>query len=238
MRRAGPDFNAESDFASVGALFALVLWITCATVSVVGFIIPYARPQAPPPPPPPVQAEILDVRLTTHEVPVISPEPTRPSEPFAAPPPLEFTPPKTAPPLIAVAEATPAVAFPLPIEGPVRIVPAQEAAYVRPPAEVAAPANPAPITSALPQQITFGQGEGIQPAPEYPRRALTAGQEGTVVVRFTVGESGRVIAAEAWTTSPWPLLNEAAVRVVRDRWRFGSGTTRLYEVAIHFQLQK
>ena len=88
------------------------------------------------------------------------------------------------------------------------------------------------------QLLIYGQGEGKQPAPEYPLRAIREGQEGTVVVRLAVTESGSVTSAEAFTPSPWPLLNEAAVRVVRDRWHFRSGPPRLYDVAIRFQLSK
>jgi TonB family protein len=88
------------------------------------------------------------------------------------------------------------------------------------------------------QQLTFGVGAGKQPAPEYPLAAQDAGQEGTVNVRFVVAENGRVAAAEAVATSPWPLLNDSAVRTVRNRWRFPGGATRVYEVAIRFVLPK
>ena len=89
-----------------------------------------------------------------------------------------------------------------------------------------------------PQQLTFGQGDGRQPAPEYPVRARREGQEGTVKVRFLVGEDGRVLTAEAAAQSPWPMLNDSALRVVRERWRFRAGTLRNYEVAIRFQLTR
>jgi protein TonB len=89
-----------------------------------------------------------------------------------------------------------------------------------------------------PQQLTYGQGEGRQPAPEYPYRARREGQEGVVKVRFSVGDDGRVLSAEAASPSPWPILNESAVRVVRERWRFRAGPLRNYEVAIRFQLSR
>jgi TonB family protein len=88
------------------------------------------------------------------------------------------------------------------------------------------------------QPLTFGQGEGRQPAPEYPRRAMQEGQEGLVGVRFTVGENGRVLTAEPIAPAPWPLLNEAALRAVRERWRFRPGPPRSYEVAIRFELKR
>jgi protein TonB len=133
-----------------------------------------------------------------------------------------------------VAEATPAIAFPLPVEGPVRIVEANQAGHAPP----AAPAAPTPAPATPVQPITYGQGEGKQPAPEYPRQAVREGQEGVVTVRFTVGGDGRVLAAEAVSPAPWPLLNEAALRAVRERWRFRPGPLRLYEVAIRFELKK
>jgi outer membrane biosynthesis protein TonB len=47
-----------------------------------------------------------------------------------------------------------------------------------------------------------------------------------------------VVAAEASLPSPWPLLDNAALRVVKSRWRFVPGPMRAYEVAIRFQLNK
>ena len=88
------------------------------------------------------------------------------------------------------------------------------------------------------QTLTFGAGDGRQPAPAYPESARRAGHEGTVVVRFSVGADGHVLAAEAEKTSPWSALNREAVRVVREQWRFPPGALRQYEVAIRFELQK
>src|SRR5690349_21280597 len=104
MRKTGPASSAEDNFPSSAGLFILVLWMACATVSVVGFIIPYSRPHATPPPPPPVLAEVLDVRLTSNELPALAPELAREPEPLALPPPLEALAPQPAPALIAVAE--------------------------------------------------------------------------------------------------------------------------------------
>jgi TonB family protein len=88
------------------------------------------------------------------------------------------------------------------------------------------------------QPLVFGEGEGRQPAPEYPRQSVREGQEGVVVVRLSVDESGRVQFAEAVSPSPWALLNESAVHTVRDRWRFRAGPPRLYDVAIRFELTR
>jgi TonB family protein len=45
--------------------------------------------------------------------------------------------------------------------------------------------------------------------------AMPAARTGTVLVEFTVDTSGRVISAYAKSESPWPLLNNEAVRTVR-----------------------
>jgi protein TonB len=83
----------------------------------------------------------------------------------------------------------------------------------------------------------MGQGEGRQPAPNYPREALARRQEGVVTVQFLVGADGKVVSAEVWQASPWPLLNEAAVSAVRNRWHFNPGAARLYRVPIRFRIQ-
>lgn len=223
---------ARHGIAWTGVL-TLVLWTGCVTIGALGFVLPYTRPQPPAKQPEPVQAEILNVELSNDPLPPpdVAPAPANPSQP----PPLtepEIAPP--APPMIAVAQPSPAIAFALPVEGPVRVVEAKQAAYVAPPAE----ARVAPVAAPPVQQLVYGRGEGRQPAPDYPPQALRAGQEGIVRVRFSVGENGRVLAAEAAEPCTWGLLNASAIRVVRERWRFPAGAIRLYEVAIRFEIRK
>ncbi len=250
---------AELSFVPVTTL---VLWAGCLLVGWIGFVLPYSRPRPPAPPAPPVQAELIKVELSAQPEPpppAALPPPPDPSQP----PPL-FAPaaPPQAPQLVAVAAPSPAVAFALPIEAPSRIVEIKQAAFVRPapqPVTVVAKAAPTnaptsgsgqPSTGAGPatstgtvaapavESLTFGYGDGDQPAPDYPFAARRAGQEGTVVVRFSVGADGRVLAAEPSSPSPWGALNREAVRVVRDQWRFKPGPVRLHEVAIRFELTK
>jgi protein TonB len=77
---------------------------------------------------------------------------------------------------------------------------------------------------------------GRMPSPMYPAAARRGGQTGTVVVEFTVDTSGRVIAAHASQPSPWPLLNNEAVRTVR-RWKFPPGGVMKLQRPIVFQLR-
>jgi len=210
------------------AVFTLVLWLGCAVVGLLGLVVPYTRPRPPAQPEQPI-VERLQVELTQEPPPPdVEPPPDQLEPP---PPPDAMTPPSIAQP-IAVAQPTPAISFALPVEGPTRIVDARHAEYARSSATNTGPAKPAA------QPLTYGQGEGKQPAPEYPTRAMREGQEGTVVVRLAVNENGRVTTAEAAIPSPWPMLNEAALRAVRDRWHFRAGPPRLYEVAIRFEIAK
>ena len=77
---------------------------------------------------------------------------------------------------------------------------------------------------------------GRMPAPRYPTEARRRGQEGTVVVEFTVDANGRVISARASEPSRWPLLNHEAVRTVR-RWRFPKGGVMTLRRPIVFRLR-
>ena len=130
------------------------------------------------------------------------------------------------------------VAFPLPTEAPTRIVQKPELAAakrVQPKAETETSTQSA--QTAAPKKLTYGSGEGRQPAPRYPSRALRERQEGPVTVVFTVGENGRVTTAEVTGPCAWPLLNDEASRVIRSRWRFSRGSVRRYQVTINFKIQ-
>jgi protein TonB len=217
-------------------------------VGVVGLSVPYARPGPTALQPPPVVAEVLSVELTDDPLP--EPDGGAPAAGnFAQPPPANaVVQPFDAPPMIAVAAPSPAIAFALPVEGPAKIVEPKQAAYFQPSAnQTATDANAqgngvgsggyGAGLGGNAESLNFGRGDGRQPKPEYPRRARLEGQEGTVVVRFSVGENGRVVAAEAVVPSAWPLLNEEALRTIRERWRFRAGAVRVYEVSIRFQLE-
>jgi TonB family protein len=222
----GPDGNSI-------AILTLVLWLTVSGVGALGFALHYERPRPAMPQEAPIFAQQLQVELTQEQLPPQDQEPVleQPPEPTLAGP---LTQPVIAQP-IAVAVPSPAVAFPLPVEGPKRIVDVKGADYVLPPVT-----NKPPLAPAGPpaQPLVLGKGEGDQPKPAYPKTAERLKQEGTVLVRLTVGEDGRVLDAEAKIASPWPLLNQAALRTVRQQWHFSKGPIRVYEVGIRFELLK
>jgi TonB family protein len=203
--------DAERD-AGLLPVGTLVLWLACVSVGLAGLF----WPQHPAPPAklaPTADALLLTVEATNQRLTLAANPPSaQPSPPAVPSPPQE---PSVAPP-------SPAIAFAEPVNAPVHIAQSPQIISTR----------PAII------QLTFGEGEGQQPAPDYPPEAVIDGQEGTVVVRLTVDEDGRVTEVIAISPSPWPLLNNAAVRAVRDTWRFRSGPARSYQVSIQFQLNR
>lgn len=77
---------------------------------------------------------------------------------------------------------------------------------------------------------------GRKPQPAYPEVARRRNQEGSVTVAFTVGADGSVVSARVERPSPWPLLDDAAVRGVR-RWRFAAGPVMELRQQVTFRLR-
>jgi TonB family protein len=240
------NLHHEMEEVSLVSAATLVVWISCMAVGIAGLWLRYPRPQPEGKAPPPVVAQVMHVQLTDEASPAapdIGPQQTPPEESGAQPPPMPdaaVAPP--APPMIAVAAPSPAIAFAQPVEtnAPTQIVEPKQAVPMRPRSVAATQTTPQNNTNApsTPQRLTYGQGEGRQPAPDYPLEAKLAHQQGSVIVRFTVGEDGRVQNAQASKPSPFPLLNQAAVRTVRENWRFKAGPVRTYDVEIEFQLRQ
>jgi periplasmic protein TonB len=162
--------------------------------------------------PPPKHAEPVQAELIDVK---IAQEPSAPLPPQA-------TPQQSPPALSTPAAPSSAVSFAI----PTKLLPQPSIRSAR------------PIATPTTQQLIYGQGEGVQPAPEYPIEAQLAGQHGVVVIRFTVNQDGNVTRAQVISPSPWPLLNQSAVRAVRETWRFRAGSVRSYEVSIQFVLRQ
>ncbi len=212
----------------------LALWSSCAVGGVLGLSLSYRSPSLPTLAPEPVVVEKLQVDLAPPQTLPMTFAESAASEAPPPPGPVLLAP---APAPLAVAAPSASLAFAVPVEGPVRIVAAEQASGTR---------RTSPVTSSAVQggggppveTLVFGQGQGRQPAPEYPLRAMNQGQEGAVTVRFTVQPNGRVSDALASTPCAWPLLNDSAVNTVRAFWRFPRGIVRVYEVTIRFRLPK
>ena len=234
------DQSIEAGDANLMPAFTLVLWMMCVAVGVTGMATAYPRPQRPiAPPAVNVVAAPVAVALAAAPAPqAMAPPLTDAIAPSAdpapsQPPQIEPAMAAAAPPdMIAVATAVAAPTFTVPVAPQVQNPPI---------ATTTAPAarTPGPVAVAMPapQRLVYGQGEGAQPAPLYPSEARIAHQQGTVVVRFTVAPDGHVSSAEVLVPCPWPLLNQAAVRAVRDTWSFSAGPIRVYDVSFEYQLR-
>ncbi len=213
--RAGRD-----DGPGLVPALTLVVWVGCLAVGLTSL---RSQPPAPPLPPPASQPAVQVVNVMLEAAPTPTPPQPTPAPAAVAAAPQE-APAVPLPSIPTAALPSPAIAFAVPVAGPARIGPAAAA--------VPADRPPAPVV----QRITYGQGVGRQPKPDYPDEARDAGQQGVVTVRMSVDADGRV--ADAWVVaaSPFPLLNRAARDAVRDTWHFDPGTPRVYDVPIRFQL--
>ena len=77
---------------------------------------------------------------------------------------------------------------------------------------------------------------GRMPAPHYPSEARKQGQAGTVLIEFTVDASGRVSSAHIASPCPWSVLNQEALRAVKN-WKFPPGGVMTYKKPIVFKLR-
>jgi hypothetical protein len=139
---------------SITAVLTFTIWIGCLTVGLLGFTFPYPQPQQPARETSPIMPEILQVELATDSLPArdVPPPPPDPSQP---PPLMEPMILPQAPPMVAVAEPTPAIAFALPVEGPVRIVEMKQADHTLQATPVAQAPAPAPPVQAITDQSRF-----------------------------------------------------------------------------------
>jgi TonB family protein len=215
------------DSSGIGLLpvTTLVIWVCCLIVGVIGIIWPGNRSAPPTTQPQSSAIEAIEVEVTK--------EPAPPAE-MAPPPGPPLSPrqtaitPEASPPLAAMISADPLTPLAQPAQMPMRHVNPAPAA---PPVHAANAV--APVTS-----ITFGVGVGRQPEPEYPMEAQYAGQQGTVTVLFNVGQDGQVVSATVVAPCPWPILNQAAARSIRDTWHFPTGPPRAYMVKITYQMRQ
>ncbi|MFT6180892.1 MAG: protein TonB [Paracoccaceae bacterium] len=93
------------------------------------------------------------------------------------------------------------------------------------------------------QRIVSKPSAVSQPTPKYPSSARRAGHEGTVMLSFTVGTSGKVTSARVSKSSGHSPLDNAAIAAIR-RWRFkparnglGQAVSYNYSLPIPFRLR-
>ncbi len=155
------------------------------------------------------------------------PEPeVQPDEPAPQDAPVET------PQVVTVAAPADAqVAFAVPVQG--AVVVAKEARLASPPPPVthAPPAGPTKFDPNASHAGSF-------PPPDYPTLAQTHQYQGTATIEIQVDEAGKKTSVKVRKSSGYTILDEAALKIVRDRWRFNpTGTNQFLLWDCIFQLQ-
>jgi len=132
-------------------------------------------------------------------------------------------------PVVAVAPSE-NVTFAVPVTGLVAIAKSAWAATPPPPANLA-PSGPTRFN----QSPTDG---GSYPKPDYPALARRPENQyqGTVTLEIHVDPSGAVTLVKPLRSSGYSILDEAAVKTVKNRWQFPPGQARVLVGPITFQL--
>lgn len=235
----------------------LAAWLSMAGFGAVGILVPEWQWSPSPKPPEEVVTQVFDPEILLGDGDLADKSPADAPSPVATPtevPEVLPAPPEL--PELAEQEPLPEVPdLPAPVpESETAVVKPEEDIPVKPVATLRKQATHTakPVGSAARTATakttggTQGTGSGVSdsarlaagrmPAPSYPSASRRAGQTGSVTVAFTVDSSGRVISAFAASPSPWPLLNEEAVRTVR-RWKFPPGGVMKLQRPIVFQLR-
>ena len=222
-----PYMNSLYHALNIGTL---AVWLSVAGFGSVGLMVPGWEFV-----PKPAHPEILEVLTVTPDVTVGADSPSiSPEESAPAPSEAQHLPPAipdiaTTTPLPEIPDLTPTL---LSVRQPTTARKSSSASR----------GNPTPSTT--PGNGKSGTGisksnrfaAGHMPAPPYPPYSRRNRQEGTVVVQFTINSEGHVTAAFAKKPSPWPLLNQTAVRTVLS-WNFPPGNVTTLERPIIFKLK-
>ncbi|QHE13110.1 energy transducer TonB [Burkholderia glumae] len=163
----------------------------------------------------------VQVRLVAAPTPqpVVKPEPKPERPPEPKPRPVEKpVVRKTAPALSSQAPAArtvaPAKSEPVKPVQPAPAPPVAAPSVAAPPAPTLPAPAPGPNLLDTPKQISSAELKqlGCQiPSPDYPPKARRLEQEGTVVVKLSIGVDGAVAKARVAQSSGYPLLDAAAL---------------------------
>lgn len=174
-------------------------------------------------------AEVVPVIFTPpEEQPDTQPQP-KPDD--AEPPPQDQI---TDQPVIATVAVpnSPAVAFAVPVKGPVMV--ASEVRFASaPPVQQRQQVAPPKPTTFNPRAATGGR----YPDPPYPRVELLARHEGKIMLYVIVDPAGRPSSVTVRDSSGWPTLDRTAADWVKNNWQWVPGEIRYYLVPIIYQIR-
>ena len=139
------------------------------------------------------------------------------------------TTPVETPQVVAVVAAvdSPSIAFAVPVQGAVAVASPR---YATP---------PPPINAAPPKPMKFNPdaSTGNFPKPTYPGYAWRNRYQGTVSLELIVDAGGSVVEAKVVKSSGFTILDDAAVKTVKEKWKFPPGSTRDYLWDCIFELK-
>lgn len=158
-------------------------------------------------------AEAPDVPPQTMMVTFISETPQPEAVP-PPPPPPEPEPPKPKPKMVATPKPTPSPVQAPPIEAPPVDSKPLEETPPQPPTPPA-PAAPAPV---IPPNFVAAYLNN--PGPKYPSASIRMHEQGIVMLLVLVSAEGRAEQVTVEKSSGFSRLDDAAVDVIKNRWRF------------------
>lgn len=158
--------------------------------------------------PPPTPTIMVSMISETPAAPTAVPEPPPPQPQPQVPTPQ--------PKMVAAPRPTASPMTAPPPEEPVRPSPPQ--ASSAPPSPVAAPSAAATGPATTPPNFTAAYLNN--PGPQYPYASRRKHEQGVVKLHVVVSASGRPERVEIARSSGFPLLDQAALDVVKNRWRF------------------
>ncbi|MGD0812719.1 MAG: energy transducer TonB [Verrucomicrobiota bacterium] len=164
---------------------------------------------------------------------VVQPLPQKPPPQAEQPDNEESTKDKTPlPRVVVVTPDSPAISFSVPTIGNV-LVP--NAIAQAPPA--ASPNAPAVVHNKPTTIGSTGEG-GDRPQPPYPEMALKFGEQGAVVLLFTVDDSGLVESITVKESSGSAILDRSALDFVKRHWIVPPGRGgRVFQATISYQIK-
>ena len=143
-----------------------------------------------------------------------------PPPPPEEPPPPDPVP-ESPPPVVSPAPIVRTNVAPPPVVQTVRQAPPPVVTPSAPPAPVARPAPPPPPpVKTVPPRSAVGDLQGLFRGDDYPLSAIERDEQGSVIVRLTIGTNGRVSGCNVTSSSGSRTLDNATCQILQSRAKF------------------